>query len=104
MGPANASAPQPKPPRTLLYAALAFLAFWFAYLTFFGPRRPARLENSGMSQPAEYDWSVVDLDDGPVSFAKFKGKVIFLNFWATWCGPCVREMPSIDRLARDPRL
>ena len=27
-----------------------------------------------------------------------------MNFWATWCGPCVREMPSIDKLAKDPRL
>jgi thiol-disulfide isomerase/thioredoxin len=95
---------QPGSGRTLLYVALAFLVFWFGYLTFFGPRRPARLENSGMSEPAEFDWSAVDLDDKPVAFSKFKGKTIFLNFWATWCGPCVREMPSIDRLARDPRL
>jgi thiol-disulfide isomerase/thioredoxin len=88
----------------LLYVALGFLAFWFVYLTFFGPRRPPRLANSGMSQPADYDWSVVDLDDQPVSFSKFKGKPIFLNFWATWCPPCVREMPSIDKLARESRL
>ena len=47
---------------------------------------------------------MLDLDDRPVSFSKFKGKTVFLNFWATWCGPCIREMPSIDSLARDPRL
>ena len=91
-------------PAGLLYAALGFLAFWFVYLTFFGPKRPARLENSGMSEPAAYDWTVLDLEDRPVSFSQFKGKPIFLNFWATWCGPCVHEMPSIDSLARDPRL
>jgi thiol-disulfide isomerase/thioredoxin len=96
--------PQGKPTKILLYVALGFLAFWFTYLTFFGPKRPARLENSGMSQPAEYDWTVLDLDDHPVAFSKFKGKTVFLNFWATWCPPCVREMPSIDALARDPRL
>jgi thiol-disulfide isomerase/thioredoxin len=78
--------------------------FWFGYLAFFGPKRSARLEDSGMSEPAAYDWSVLDLDDQPVAFSKFKGKPVFLNFWATWCGPCVREMPSIDTLARDPRL
>lgn len=32
------------------------------------------------------------------SLADFKGKVIVLNIWATWCGPCRKEMPSLDRL------
>jgi thiol-disulfide isomerase/thioredoxin len=93
-----------KPTRILLYTALGFLVFWFTYLTFFGPKRPSRLASSGVSQPAEYDWTVLDLDDQSVSFSKFKGKTVFLNFWATWCGPCVRELPSIDALARDPHL
>ncbi len=57
-----------------------------------------------MSKPADYDWSLMDLDGQPVSFAKFKGKTVFLNIWATWCGPCVGEMPSIAKLARNPRL
>jgi thiol-disulfide isomerase/thioredoxin len=104
MHPADAPESTGKPGRALLYAALGFLAFWFIFLTFFGPKRPTGLENSGMSEPAAYDWTVLDLDDQPVSFSRFKGKPIFLNFWATWCGPCIREMPSIDSLARDPRL
>jgi thiol-disulfide isomerase/thioredoxin len=33
-----------------------------------------------------------------VSLAKFRGRVILVNLWATWCQPCVREMPSLDRL------
>jgi len=57
-----------------------------------------------MSQPAAFDWSLVDLDDRTVPFSRFKGKPVFLNIWATWCGPCVGEMPSIARLAQDPRL
>jgi len=40
-----------------------------------------------------------DLDGAPVYLADFKGQVVLLNFWATWCGPCIREMPALDRLA-----
>jgi len=39
-----------------------------------------------------------DLTGGRVRLADFAGQVVVLNFWATWCAPCVREMPSLDRL------
>jgi thiol-disulfide isomerase/thioredoxin len=39
-----------------------------------------------------------DADDKPLSLADYKGKVLLVNFWATWCAPCVKEMPSLDRL------
>jgi len=38
------------------------------------------------------------LDGAPVRLADFKGRVVVLNFWATWCAPCIIEMPSLDRL------
>lgn len=39
-----------------------------------------------------------DGDGRPVSLADFQGKVVLLNIWATWCGPCREEMPTLDRL------
>jgi thiol-disulfide isomerase/thioredoxin len=39
-----------------------------------------------------------DADDKPLKLADYKGKIVLLNFWATWCAPCVKEMPSLDRL------
>ncbi len=39
----------------------------------------------------------------PVTLAAFKGQPLLVNLWATWCGPCVKEMPSLDRLAARAR-
>ena len=38
-----------------------------------------------------------DSNELPVDLEKYKGKTIFINFWATWCKPCIEEMPSIER-------
>lgn len=39
---------------------------------------------------------LTDLEGNEISLERFKGKTIFLNFWATWCRPCLAEMPDID--------
>jgi thiol-disulfide isomerase/thioredoxin len=44
------------------------------------------------------DVTVLDKADGPVTLDRFAGKFVVLNFWATWCGPCIRELPSLARL------
>jgi thiol-disulfide isomerase/thioredoxin len=38
------------------------------------------------------------IDGKPVSLDQFKGQVVMINFWATWCGPCRQEMPLLDKL------
>jgi thiol-disulfide isomerase/thioredoxin len=40
----------------------------------------------------------------PTSIAAFKGKPVLLNLWATWCGPCVVEMPTLDAVAKDMKV
>jgi len=42
------------------------------------------------------DFTLPLLDGTKITLSQFKGKVVFLNFWATWCGPCRSEMPSME--------
>lgn len=44
------------------------------------------------------EWKLQGLEGEETSLSAFEGKVLFVNLWATWCGPCVVEMPSIQRL------
>jgi len=44
------------------------------------------------------DFSLKDLNSRKVGLKQFREKIIFLNFWATWCGPCKEEMPSLEVL------
>ena len=54
-------------------------------------------ENSDDS--VNYGNALLNQDDEPISLADYHGKVVFLNFWATWCPPCQREMPEIQKLS-----
>lgn len=47
---------------------------------------------------ADFNLKLIDKEGNITSLTEMKGKVIFLNFWATWCPPCIAEMPSIDKL------
>jgi peroxiredoxin len=56
----------------------------------------------GIHRPAEPsaapDFTLMTLEGRPARLREFGGKLVLLNFWATWCAPCLHEMPSMERL------
>jgi thiol-disulfide isomerase/thioredoxin len=47
------------------------------------------------------DFTLLDLEGKEVRLGEFRGKVVFVNFWATWCPPCRAEMPDIESLYQE---
>jgi len=56
--------------------------------------------NAELADRQAPDWTLKTLDGKEVSLQSLRGKVVFLNFWASWCPPCREEMPSMEQLAR----
>ncbi len=52
-------------------------------------------------QIKNYNWQMKTLEGKNISFAKAEGEVVFLNFWATWCPPCIAEMPYMQNIYDD---
>jgi thiol-disulfide isomerase/thioredoxin len=50
------------------------------------------------NEKVDYQWLLIDKNGSFVDFHDYQGKVVFLNFWATWCPPCIAEMPDIHAL------
>ena len=58
-----------------------------------------------LKNPKSYeDVTFMDINEKNVNIDDFKGKLIIINFWATWCAPCKEEMPSLDNLQSNTKL
>lgn len=64
----------------------------------FQPKVPAIEEVSNTEKIAGPSLFLSDIKGQSIDVADLKGKVLFINFWATWCPPCIAEMPSIETL------
>ncbi|HSP40249.1 MAG TPA: TlpA disulfide reductase family protein [Gillisia sp.] len=63
-------------------------------------KEPALAENKAYP-PADFSMNLINSKGEKVNMEDLRGKVIFLNIWATWCPPCVAEMPGINKLYQD---
>jgi thiol-disulfide isomerase/thioredoxin len=62
-----------------------------------GPVKGVDRSHKGMPAPAA---EFLNPDGGQISLADFHGTPVLVNLWASWCAPCVKELPTLDRLAR----
>src|SRR5690606_30220827 len=59
---------------------------------------PSLVSQEDRAKVSTYHWSLKGMDDKLFEFKEAQDKVILLNFWATWCPPCIAEMPSMQEL------
>jgi thiol-disulfide isomerase/thioredoxin len=83
----------------LLFSPLGtFVKIQLNRLIAFSPKTIAVTDQKMISS---YQWQLLDATGQRVSLETYKGKIIFINFWATWCPPCIAEMPSMQKLYAD---
>ena len=62
---------------------------------------PSEVDEAKQEQLEDYNWKLQDQVGNNYNFNDAKGQVVMVNFWATWCPPCIAEMPSIMELYND---
>jgi len=82
----------------ILLVLIGSLGFISLYLIFFGVNRPDPREELKPKDVAAQDFGLPNLRGDYVKLSDHRGKVVFLNIWATWCPPCREEMPSMESL------
>lgn len=62
---------------------------------------PSTIRESKQDTIDDYNWNLKDINGNFFNFKETKGKVVLINFWATWCPPCIGEMPNMQSLYND---
>ena len=78
-----------------IIAVLAAIGFLFFYGQNSGQR--VKIIREGDRAP---EFSLLSLDGKAISLSSYRGKVVMVHFWATWCPPCIEELPTLERLYR----
>jgi len=74
------------------------ISYFWSFLTRGMRPTPQTLRLNELEKNGIPDFTLPGLDGKPVSLSQFKGKPVLINLWASWCAPCVKEFPSLERL------